>query len=112
MANAPLLSRMHADCRAWDVPPADPSIRQRTYSDIPTLVLSGGFDSQTAPSSGPYAARTLSRSTAVTVPYVAHVVFADSPCAQTITRSFFDTPAAPDTGCLAGLQPPTFEIAP
>ncbi|MEV7570891.1 alpha/beta hydrolase [Streptomyces tanashiensis] len=112
LANAPLLSWMHADCRAWDVPPADPSIRQRTYSDIPTLVLSGGFDSQTAPSSGPYAARTLSRSTAVTVPYVAHVVFADSPCAQVITRSFFATPTAPDTGCLAGLRPPAFEIAP
>ncbi|MEU9859390.1 alpha/beta hydrolase [Streptomyces sp. NPDC047971] len=112
LANAPLLSWMHADCRAWDIPAAPPSIRSVTRSDIPTLVLSGGFDAQTAPSSGPYAARTLSRSTAVTIPYVAHVVFADSPCAQTITRSFFNTPTAPDRSCLAGLQPPTFEIAP
>lgn len=83
-----------------------------TRSDIPTLALSGGFDAQTAPSNGAYAARTLSRSHAVTVPYVAHVVFADSRCAQTITTSFFDDPAAPDTRCLAGLQPPEFEIAP
>ncbi|MFM9457309.1 hypothetical protein [Streptomyces europaeiscabiei] len=59
-----------------------------------------------------YVARTLSRSTAVTVPYVAHVVFADSRCAQTITTSFFARPSAPDTSCLAGLQPPQFEIAP
>ncbi|WP_431676231.1 alpha/beta fold hydrolase [Kitasatospora sp. KL5] len=110
LANAPLLTWLHADCRAWDVPAAPPSIRDVTRSDIPTLVLSGGFDSQTAPSSGPYAARTLSRSTAVTVPYVAHVVFADSPCAQSITRSFFDTPTTPNTECLAGLQPPEFEI--
>ncbi|MFF2572611.1 alpha/beta fold hydrolase [Streptomyces sp. NPDC058084] len=110
LANAPLLSWMHADCRAWDVPPAAPSIRARTYSDIPTLVLSGGFDSQTAPSNGAYAGRTLSRSTVVTVPYVAHVVFAESTCAQTMTVSFFERPDAPDTGCLAGLQPPTFEI--
>ncbi|MEU8524307.1 alpha/beta hydrolase [Streptomyces sp. NPDC048629] len=112
LANAPLLSWMHADCRAWDIPAAHPSIRDVTWSDIPTLVLSGGFDSQTAPSSGPYAARTLSRSTEVTVPYVAHVVFADSACAQQITVSFFDNPTGPDTGCLAGLQPPAFEIGP
>ncbi|MEU8925787.1 alpha/beta fold hydrolase [Kitasatospora sp. NPDC048545] len=112
LANAPGLAWLHADCRAWDVPAAPSSVRDVTRSDIPSLVLSGGFDAQTAPSNGPYAARTLSRSTEVTVPYVAHVVFADSPCAQSITRSFFDTPTAPDTGCLAGLQPPEFEIAP
>ncbi|MGW2522356.1 alpha/beta fold hydrolase [Streptomyces sp. NPDC001617] len=112
LANAPQLAWMHPDCRAWDVPAAPPSIREVTRSDIPTLALSGGFDAQTAPSNGPYAARTLSRSTAVTIPYVAHVVFADSTCAQTITRSFFDTPTKPNTGCLAGLRPPAFEIAP
>ncbi|MCP2311730.1 alpha/beta fold hydrolase [Kitasatospora paracochleata] len=110
LANAPGLAFLHEDCRAWDVPAAPRSVRKVTRSDIPTLVLSGGFDSQTAPSSGPYAARTLSRSTEVTVPYVAHVVFADSPCAQSITTSFFDTPTAPDTQCLDCLQPPEFEI--
>ncbi|MFE5973213.1 alpha/beta fold hydrolase [Streptomyces sp. NPDC056460] len=112
LANAPQLAWLHDDCRAWDVPPAPAWIRDVTRSDIPTLALSGGFDAQTAPSNGAYAARTLSRSHAVTVPYVAHVVFADSPCAQTITTSFFADPAAPDTRCLAGLQPPQFEIAP
>ncbi len=112
LANAPQLGWLHADCRAWDVPAAPRSVRDVTHSDIPTLVLSGGFDAQTAPSNGPYAASTLSRSTEVTVPYVAHVVFADSPCAQTITRSFFDTPTAPNRECLTGLQPPVFEIGP
>ncbi|MFE7511603.1 alpha/beta fold hydrolase [Streptomyces sp. NPDC057540] len=112
LANAPQLAWLHDDCRAWDVPPAPARIRDVTRSDIPTLALSGGFDAQTAPSNGAYVARTLSRSTAVTVPYVAHVVFADSACAQTITRSFFDEPNAPDTRCLAGLRPPVFEIAP
>ncbi|MEU4067557.1 alpha/beta hydrolase [Streptomyces wedmorensis] len=112
LANAPQLAWLHDDCRAWDVPAAPPSIRDVTRSDIPTFLLSGGFDAQTAPSSGAYAARTLRRSVAVTVPYVAHVVFADSKCAQTMTVSFFDRPDAPDTRCLAGLQPPTFEIAP
>ncbi|WP_328551567.1 alpha/beta hydrolase [Streptomyces sp. NBC_00358] len=112
LANAPQLPFLHADCRAWDVPPASPSARNVTRSNIPTLVMSAGFDAQTAPSNGPYVARTLSRSTVVTVPYVAHVAFAESPCAQSITTSFFNRPTAPNTRCLAGLQPPTFEIAP
>lgn len=112
LANAPQLAWLHDDCRAWHVPAAPPWIRDVTRSDIPTLLLSGGFDAQTAPSNGAYAARTLSRSTAVTVPYVAHVVFADSPCAQSITTSFFRNPTHPNTRCLAGLQPPQFDIAP
>ncbi|MFD8733966.1 alpha/beta fold hydrolase [Streptomyces sp. NPDC059618] len=112
LANAPQLPFLHADCRAWDIPASPRSVRDVTRSDIPTLVMSGGFDAQTAPSNGPYAARTLSRATTVTVPYVAHVAFAESPCAQSITTSFFDTPTAPDKSCLAGLQPPRFEIAP
>ncbi|MEU9731388.1 alpha/beta fold hydrolase [Streptomyces sp. NPDC048002] len=112
LANAPQLAWLHDDCRAWDIPAAPRSVRDVTRSDIPTLTLSGGFDAQTAPSNGAYAARTLSRATTVTVPYVAHVVFADSQCAQTITTSFFDRPTAPDTACLAGLQPPQFDLAP
>ncbi|MET9730541.1 alpha/beta fold hydrolase [Streptomyces sp. NPDC006458] len=112
LANAPQLAWLHADCRAWDVPPAPRSVRQVTRSDIPTLVMSAGFDAQTAASNGAYAARTLSSSTQVTVPYVAHVAFAESTCAQAITLSFFETPNAADRSCLAGLQPPVFEIAP
>ncbi|WP_406419694.1 alpha/beta fold hydrolase [Streptomyces sp. NBC_01614] len=112
LANAPQLPFLHADCRAWDVPPAPRSIRKVTRSSIPTLVMSAGFDAQTGASNGAYAARTLSRSTVVTVPYVAHVAFAESPCARAITVSFFNSPNAPNRSCLAGLQPPRFEIAP
>jgi pimeloyl-ACP methyl ester carboxylesterase len=112
LANAPQLPFLHDDCRAWDVPAAPRSVRDVTRSDVPTLVMSAGFDAQTGASNGAYVARTLSRSTVVTVPYVAHVAFAESPCAQAVTESFFDRPTAPDTGCLAGLRPPTFEIAP
>ncbi|MEU3280737.1 hypothetical protein [Streptomyces antibioticus] len=38
--------------------------------------------------------------------------FAESPRAQANTRSFFDAPTSADTSCLAGPQPPRFEIAP
>jgi pimeloyl-ACP methyl ester carboxylesterase len=111
-AQAPQLTFLRPDCDVWNVPAAPPSIRDVTPGDIPTLALSGSFDSQTGADNGPYVARTLSRATVVTVPYEPHVVFATSKCAQSITLSFFDTPTAPDTGCLKDLKPPTFEIGP
>ncbi|MFI9203017.1 alpha/beta fold hydrolase [Streptomyces sp. NPDC053048] len=112
LAQAPQLAFLRQDCHVWNVPAAPPSIRDVTRSDIPTLAVSGGFDSQTGADNGPYVARTLSRATVVTVPYEPHVVFATSRCAQEITASFFDNPTAPKTGCLSGLKPPQFEIGP
>ncbi|GGS10385.1 transporter [Streptomyces nojiriensis] len=112
LAQAPQLPFLRSDCEAWHIPAAPGSIRDVTRSDIPTLVLSGGFDSQTGADNGPYVARTLRRATVVTIPYAPHVVFAASKCARTITSSFFDTPTAPDTACLKDLKPPKFEIAP
>ncbi|TFE52907.1 alpha/beta fold hydrolase [Streptomyces sp. ICN441] len=112
LAQAPQLPFLRPDCAVWDIPAAPPSVRDVTRSDIPTLALSGGFDSQTGAGNGPYVARTLPRATVVTVPYEPHVVFATSKCAQAITLSFFDTPMAPDTGCLKDLKPPAFEIGP
>ncbi|MFI5980636.1 alpha/beta fold hydrolase [Streptomyces sp. NPDC051555] len=111
-AQAPQLTFLREDCDAWNVPAAPASIRDVTTSDIPTLAISGGFDAQTGAANGPYVARTLSRATVVTVPYQPHVVFATSKCAQQITLSFFDSPTAPSTGCVAALTPPPFEIGP
>ncbi|MFB7462092.1 alpha/beta fold hydrolase [Streptomyces sp. NPDC056224] len=111
-AQAPQLTFLRPDCDAWNVPAAPRSIRDVTRGDIPTLALSGSFDSQTGADNGPYVARTLSKAKVVTVPYEPHVVFATSKCAQEIAVSFFDDPAAPKTGCLKGLEPPEFEIGP
>ncbi|PSJ28492.1 transporter [Streptosporangium nondiastaticum] len=112
LAQAPQLTFLRPDCRVWNVPAAPRSIRKVTRSNIPTLALSGGFDSQTGAANGPYVARTLSRATVVTVPYEPHVVFATSRCAQEITTSFFNNPTAPKTACLTTLKPPRFETAP
>ncbi|MEJ8644349.1 alpha/beta hydrolase [Streptomyces sp. MS1.HAVA.3] len=111
-AEAPLLTFLHPDCAVWNVPAAAPSIRDVTRSDIPTLALSGAFDAQTGADNGPYVARTLGKAKVVTIPYEPHVVFATSKCAQEITVSFFDNPAAPKTDCLNTLQPPKFETGP
>ncbi len=109
-AQAPQLTFLHPDCDAWNVPAASPSIRDATRGDIPTLALSGGFDSQTGADNGPYVASTLGKAKVVTVPYEPHVVFATSKCAQEITVSFFDDPADPKTECLKDLKAPEFEI--
>ncbi|WP_242438561.1 alpha/beta fold hydrolase [Streptomyces sp. CB00455] len=111
-AQAPQLPFLHPDCDVWNVPPAEPSIRDVTRGDIPTLALSGSFDSQTGADNGPYVARTLSKAKVVTIPYQPHVVIATSKCAQEIAVSFFETPDSPKTACLKGLEPPAFEIAP
>ncbi|MFF5486912.1 alpha/beta fold hydrolase [Streptomyces virginiae] len=107
---APQLAFLRPDCDAWNVPAAAPSIRDVTRGDIPTLALSGGFDSQTGADNGPYVAETLSKAKVVTVPFEPHVVFATSKCAQEIAVSFFDDPAAPKTACLDDLRAPEFEI--
>ncbi|MEU9376139.1 alpha/beta hydrolase [Streptomyces sp. NPDC048255] len=111
-AQAPLLTFLRGDCDVWNVPPAARSVRDVTSSDIPTLALSGAFDAQTGAANGPYVARTLSKAKVVTIPYEPHVVFATSKCAQEIAVSFFETPDAPKTECLKGLEAPEFEIAP
>ncbi|MCX4539914.1 alpha/beta hydrolase [Streptomyces sp. NBC_01565] len=111
-AQAPLLTFLHPDCDAWNIPAAARSIRDVTTSDIPTLALSGAFDAQTGADNGAYVARTLSKAKVVTIPYEPHVVIATSKCAQDIAVSFFDNPDAPKTECLKSLEAPKFKTAP
>jgi pimeloyl-ACP methyl ester carboxylesterase len=113
--NAPNLPFMRQNCAAWNVPAVPAEVRDVTHSQIPTLVVDAQYDGQTAASFGPLVARTLPNSTVVTIPNVAHVAFASpSPeanaCTQRIARSFFDTPSAAKTGCIAKVPPTEFEI--
>jgi pimeloyl-ACP methyl ester carboxylesterase len=106
----PQLPLHDEDCEIWDVPTASSELRQATESDIPTLILNGSFDAQTAPSNGAHAAETLSNSTVVTIPGAAHGTFAESECSGEMIVSFFDDPDAPDTSCAEGLEPPEFNV--
>ena len=113
--NAPNLQFMRSNCDVWNVPPVDPSIRDVTVSNIPTLVISAQYDGQTAPSFGPLVARTLPNSTVVEIPNVAHVAFASpSPeanrCTQQIVRGFFEVLNAVDTSCTTRVPPTNFLI--
>ncbi|MGW6918863.1 alpha/beta fold hydrolase [Kitasatospora sp. NPDC054939] len=112
LAHAPQLPFEHDVCRVWNVPDRTSVQRVTTYSDVPALIVSGTFDAKTGASWGPYAGRTLSRSTAVRIPGIGHFVVPQSPCAQRVLASFLAQPTAPDTCCVAGLEPKPFTITP
>lgn len=95
-------------CPIWNVPKAPSSSRAVTTSSVPSLILNGGFDAQTAPGNGADVARTLSHAMNLTFPGAAHAVYADSPCAQSVIRSFLDNPNAPDTSCVPTVKPAPF----
>lgn len=98
------------DCRAWKVPKAPSAQRAVTPSTIPTLILSGTFDSITPPSWGEIAAQTLPNSTRVSIPGIGHSVVQASACAQDVMASFLSTPTAPDIACVKTLRPPVFNL--
>jgi pimeloyl-ACP methyl ester carboxylesterase len=115
--NAPNLPFLRENCQVWNVPKVSGLVRAVTRSSIPTLVISAQYDSQTAPSFGPYAARTLSHATVVTIPNVAHVAFGSpsapaNACAYAIARSFFDRLNRADTSCIRRVPATNFIINP
>ncbi|MEU3839303.1 alpha/beta fold hydrolase [Streptomyces sp. NPDC028635] len=109
LAQAPQLPFLRQACQAWDVPKAPDSVRAVTRSSIPTLAISGSFDAQTGAQWGRYVARTLSRSTVVTLAGVAHGAF-DHPCGAEVITSFFDDPDHPDTRCVSSVKPAPFVV--
>ncbi|ALO06137.1 TAP domain containing protein [Streptomyces venezuelae] len=112
LAHAPQLPFEHDLCRAWNVPDRTEVQRVATHSKVPTLIITGTFDAKTGASWGPFAGRTLPRSTAVVIPGITHWVVPQEPCAASVLRSFLTRPTAPDTRCVAGVVPKPFTIIP
>jgi pimeloyl-ACP methyl ester carboxylesterase len=112
LINAPQLPFQEELCRVWNVPKSPASQRVPVASDIPSLVVSGTFDSKTGADWGRYAASTLAHSTYVTINGMTHWVIVQSPCAQKIFQSFLATPSSPDTACAAETRPEPFTIDP
>ncbi|MFF9160775.1 alpha/beta fold hydrolase [Streptomyces longwoodensis] len=109
MAQAPQLPFLRQACRNWPVPTAPGSVREVTRSSIPTLAISGSFDAQTGAQWGRFVARTLPRSTVVTLAGVAHGTF-DTPCGSEVITAFYDDPDHPDTSCVSSVEPVPFII--
>jgi pimeloyl-ACP methyl ester carboxylesterase len=85
-------SKLPVYCPVWHVPPPPPAERQPVSSDIPTLLMSGGFDWLTPPSWGKSAARHLSVSRHVLFRGQGHGVSSQDPCAARLRDEFIVTP--------------------
>jgi pimeloyl-ACP methyl ester carboxylesterase len=97
------------DCREiWKVPAAPEAMHQPVVSGIPTLLISGSFDTLTSLEGAKAGAAKLSKATIVSIPGVGHAVTPQSPCAQAVVASFLADPAAPDTSCAGALKPSSF----
>jgi hypothetical protein len=92
----------------WKVPAAPEAMHQPVASNIPTLLVSGSFDTLTSLAGAEAAAASLSNATIISVPGIGHFVSPWSPCARAVIVSFLADPQAPDTSCVAGLKPQTF----
>jgi pimeloyl-ACP methyl ester carboxylesterase len=83
-----------------------PGMNDPVTADIPTLVMQGALDTQTAPSWGPLLVSTLPRGQLAQLPESGHGTFIFSQCARDIGAAFLDDPAAAvDTSCTADLIP-------
>jgi pimeloyl-ACP methyl ester carboxylesterase len=100
---------INQDCRdVWKVPAAPEAMHQPVASSIPTLLISGSFDTLTSRAGAEAAAAKLSKATIISIPGIGHFVAPQSPCAQTVLTSFLTDPSIPDTSCVGTLKPPTF----
>lgn len=99
------------DCReVWKLPRAPQSMHESVAGNIPTLLISGTFDTLTSLAGAKAAAARLSRATIISIPGVGHTVSPWSPCAQKIIVSFYADPnVTPGTSCVAALNPALFE---
>jgi pimeloyl-ACP methyl ester carboxylesterase len=83
-------------------------MHQPVASSIPTLLISGSFDTLTSLAGAKAAAAKLSKATIIGIPGIGHFVSPSSPCAQAVIMSFLADPAAADTSCVGTLKPQSF----
>lgn len=101
-------------CDAWHVRPVTAETRRAVVSDVPVLLLSGEYDPETPPTWAAEAARTLSRSQAVTLRGMGHAPSQtwSMPCAMTLADAFIRQPTATvDRSCALTLGAPPFKTA-
>jgi pimeloyl-ACP methyl ester carboxylesterase len=106
----PNLGRVFDECARWNVPPAPDDVSAPVRSDLPTLLLSGTFDTQTRSAYADEAATTLPNAIHRIIPGAGHVLAAGYPCAHTMIMSFLDDPAGVDDSCLASVEVPPFTV--
>lgn len=99
------LAKVFAICEQWPVDQAPAIEEDPVSSDVPTLVLSGVYDSLTPVSWNKSAFATLPNGVFVLAPMSGHAVITYSACAEQIAQAFVANPdVSPDTSCLATLE--------
>jgi pimeloyl-ACP methyl ester carboxylesterase len=90
-------------CHAWNVSPATEDERQPIVSDLPALVLAGGYDPVTPPAWGERVAMGLSNGIFEQMESSGHAVFASS-CGIRMIREFWDDPSRYSGGACSTLE--------
>jgi pimeloyl-ACP methyl ester carboxylesterase len=100
-----MVQSFYRPCDAFERHPR-PGMNDPVTADIPTLVLQGLVDDQTAPSWGPLLASSLPRGQLVVFPESGHGTFIFSQCSRDIGAAFLDDPGATvNTACVEALTP-------
>jgi len=94
-------------CKVWDVKSLGPTVDQPVQSDVPTLLLSGGFDPITPAVYADTAATTLSQNYKFTFPAGGHGQALEGDCQNSLIQSFLENPSQePDSACIEGINKP------
>lgn len=108
------LRKQQQACAGWPAPKLGPGFPVAVTSDVPALLISGGADPVTPPSSGAKVGRTLKRSRHVVIPDAGHNVYGMHgwECPSQIISAFIaaGTPEPLDTSCVAGMRRPDFVV--
>ncbi|MFK7802494.1 MAG: alpha/beta fold hydrolase [Anaerolineae bacterium] len=96
-------------CEIWGAGSAGPVENRPVVSDIPTLILAGGFDPVTPPAWGQSLQANLNNSYFVEIPQLAHGIFSANDCTRQIGLDFVNQPASePSSACIANFLDPVF----
>jgi hypothetical protein len=96
-------------CKAINVPQLGSQADETVQSDVPTLLLSGGFDPITPQEYARAAAEKLKNSYLFVFPSGAHGQLLDSECSDSIAVQFWHDPShSPDAGCITQGTKPIF----
>jgi pimeloyl-ACP methyl ester carboxylesterase len=80
-------------CNAWQPKTAGSQAFEPVVSNVPVLILSGEYDPVCPPLFGELTAKTLARSTFITVPAASHAAVHADDCTRNLTLNFLSSPA-------------------
>jgi pimeloyl-ACP methyl ester carboxylesterase len=97
-------------CDGWPLNEPDAAEATPVVSDVPTLLLAGGFDPITPPGNAHFAAATLARSYVFMIPSSGHDTIDSHVCASDLVAAFLADPhTRPDIGCPDPDETPYFK---